>query len=399
MASSEELVPLLPETLPEDFGDWDSEAPAPPSPGHSDEREAWESGRSFSETANPIWKPADRASFLDSLGSVPRASGSASSAQIPVVPHNDSFDHDSESFAMPLPVTPLEWEAWEASRPFVKAPEPLGPSAERAAVLRPALDTPRHSGSNGFAPGVVEQQESTSELAGNAARRALQEPQTSRATNAFPGTPRRPNAALALEMRGSPEVAAKSFRDADAALFQLFSPKRTEDFGEQTWARKKWMVIAGVSVGSVLLLLLFLVPHLHHGAKSTPQQSVQTQAEVTHAQPEVSMPKPPALKSPTQARPPAAAGRPGNEEEGVNSTQAPMAAQTKMMNDQLTAPTRIPKQVAEDAPPPQAPPRPVGMVLRVTVRVSTSSMGTLDPSLKLRLSNRPSFHPASQLEC
>ena len=33
MASPEELAPLLPETLPEDFSEWDSEASAARSPG------------------------------------------------------------------------------------------------------------------------------------------------------------------------------------------------------------------------------------------------------------------------------------------------------------------------------------------------------------------------------
>ena len=62
MASPEELTPLLPETLPEDFGEWDGEASAEPSPIKPGEWEAWEATHSFGEHKSPHGQSTDRGS-------------------------------------------------------------------------------------------------------------------------------------------------------------------------------------------------------------------------------------------------------------------------------------------------------------------------------------------------
>ena len=54
MASSEEIAPLLPETLPEDFGDWDSEASAAPSHALTEGREGWKAGPAFGGPRRPV---------------------------------------------------------------------------------------------------------------------------------------------------------------------------------------------------------------------------------------------------------------------------------------------------------------------------------------------------------
>ena len=102
-----------------------------------------------------------------------------------------------------------------------------------------------------------------------------------------------------------------------------------------------------------------MIPLFHHGTKSAAKQSVQPPPGASDTQPKPNTPKPSASEPLTQDKPLATAekqqttdNQPTNEEAGVNPAQV----QTKMMNDQLTAPTQIPqeikKQVAENAPPP-----------------------------------------------
>ena len=143
--------------------------------------------------------------------------------------------------------------------------------------------------------------------------------------------------------------------DADEAIFQLFSPKNIKVKEEQKTAKKKWMTVAAVSAGSILLPLIFMIPLFHHGAKSVAKPSVQPLPGATDTQLKTNTPKPSARGPLTQDKPLATAekqqatgNQPANEEDGVNPAQV----QTKMMNDQLTAPTRIPKQVAENEPAP-----------------------------------------------
>ena len=74
MASPETIVPLPPETLPEDFSDWDSEAPAMPVPGNPGAWVASEDAHSFSETATPPGQSSDYNAILEALLDKPRVS-------------------------------------------------------------------------------------------------------------------------------------------------------------------------------------------------------------------------------------------------------------------------------------------------------------------------------------
>jgi protein TonB len=83
--------------------------------------------------------------------------------------------------------------------------------------------------------------------------------------------------------------------------------------------------------------------------------SVQPLPAVANTPPTTNPSTPPAREPLTQDKPlattekqPATDNQWDNEEHGA----APAPAQTNVMNNQLTAPTRIPKQVVEDAPPP-----------------------------------------------
>jgi TonB family protein len=150
---------------------------------------------------------------------------------------------------------------------------------------------------------------------------------------------------------------------ADEALFQSFSPKKVEVKREQKTAKKKWWIVAAVSACLILLSLILIIPLFRRGTESVAKPSVQPLPEAANPQPETSTPEPSAREPLNPEKPPATAekqpatdNQPAREQTGANPAQAPTQTQKKTMDDQLTAPTRIPrateKQAAENAPTP-----------------------------------------------
>ncbi len=365
MASPEKLAPSLPETLPADFSEWDSEGSPAAKPVNSrEEWEAWQDSHSFSQTSKRLGQSVDRDATLASLVDRPRVSGSTSSAPVFVKQQQDFSDGDSEASPTAKPVNSREeWGAWIAAHSSGKTPKPLGQSAERKAILLPGVDKPRVSGSASSAPVLAKQQELTSEPADGSSSRASQGLEASYTTNEVPAAPGLPNIAMVDGMSNSPEPTATLRREAHGALIQLFPSMNIEVKGEQKTAKKKWMIVAAVSACWILLPLILMIPLFHHGTKSLAKQSVQTLPEATDTQLETHTPNPPASEPFTQEKPSATTqkqqatdNQPTNAEDRVKSPQVPTKMQTKMMDDQLTAPTQIrqgmEKQVAEDAPPP-----------------------------------------------
>ena len=355
MASPKELAPLPPETLPEDFGDWDSEASPAPLPVNSAEREAWEVAHSNGEIPEPLWQSADREAVLASLVNRARVSGSVSSAPVFVKQQTDFIDWDSEASAAPWPVNRTAWEAWDAAPSFGKTAKPLEQSADREASPSPVEDGPRDSGSASYARVIVKQHELTNELADGLPSRASHKLEARPTTIEVPVARGLPNDAAVDGLRKSPEPTAKTRHEADEAIFQLFSPKNVKAKKEQKTAGKKWMIVAAASAGSILLPLILMIPLFHHGAKPVAKHSVQPLPGATNTQLKTNTPDPPASKPSAQGKPqatvekqPATDNQPANDEHGANSAQT----QTNTMSDQLTAPTRIPKQVAENEPAP-----------------------------------------------
>jgi protein TonB len=375
MASPEELTPLLPETLPDDFGDWDSEAsPASSLPVNSDDWEAWAAAHPFSETPKPLGNSLDRDQTKASSVDKPRVSGSASSAP-EIVKQEIVFSYgDSEACPKAKPVNSREeWEAWIESHSFSETPKPIGQSTERKAIFAPAreaglspLDRPRVSGSASSAPVLVKEQELTGNSAVRSPSRASQGPEASRTTNEVSVVQGLPNAAAADGTRNLPKPTATLKREADEALFQWYSSKDIEVKAEQATAqqktaKKKWMTVAAVSASSILLLLM--IPLFYHGSKSVAKPSAQTLPVATDTQQGPQTPNPSASEPLTQDKPLAAAekqpatdSQPANQPQGASPSKAPTKLQAKVMDDQLTAPALIPqgneKQGAEDAPPP-----------------------------------------------
>lgn len=353
MASPEKLAPALPETLPEDFFDWDSEGSA--APAKSDEREVWEAALAFSETAKPQRQSADREPFSEPPVDRLRVSGSAWSAPVLVKQQKDFVDRKGEATPAAMPRNSWEREAWEAALALGKTQKTAGPAVELEAIVPPVAKRPRVANSASSAPSTRRQQEPASELAdalpGPAARRV----EASQTASEAAVTARGQNGAATEGISGSPEFQVALRREADEVIFQLFSPKNSEALEEPKTARKKWMIVAPVSAGAVLLLLLGLMPLFHHGAKAVSKPAMQAAPAMSDPAPQTDTAKPPARGRLSEDQAPvttrdqqSTVDPPANDENAVNWAEA----QSKSMNSQISAPTRIPKQVASNDPPP-----------------------------------------------
>ena len=268
----------------------------------------------------------------------------------------DFNEWDSEASPTAKPVNSREeWEARLAAHSFSETPKPLGQSVDRGATPASLVDRPRVLGSASPAPVIVKQQELTNELVDGSPSRASHKPEARPTAHEVPVAQGLPKLATVHEMRHSPELTATTRRKADEAVFQLFSSYKVEVKGERKTAKKKWMIVAAVSACLILLSLILIIPRFHLGTKSVAKPSVQPLPVAADTQPGMEAPNPPAREPLTQEKPLATTGkreatdnRPADGKDGTTPAQV----QKNMMNDQLTAPTRIPKQEAENAPPP-----------------------------------------------
>jgi periplasmic protein TonB len=164
MASPEELIPSLPDTLPEDFGEWDSEGAATAAAVESGE---WETAHALSEAPKAFGQSADSdempASLVDSL----RNSGSPSSGPFTGKQEQDLSNGKSEAAPTAKTLSSREeWEAWIESHSFNEAPKPFGKTAQRDDAPASSVEKPRGSGSSssgsGSAPEIAKQQKDSS---------------------------------------------------------------------------------------------------------------------------------------------------------------------------------------------------------------------------------------------
>jgi protein TonB len=306
MASPAEIAHGLPETLPADFGEWDSEASLAAVPGKSSRFEATHAS---GVTAKPLRQSAGRDATLTSVVDRTRDASSPSAAPFPA-------DVDA----------------------FLRNGKLISPSAERS--LSPASQKPEASHATKPEPRITAKPE-----AGHAAN------------GTQPLAWRWPNVATVGGKPSIPEAKAAASQEVDAALFESFH-SGIEERAEQKTARKKWMIVVPASTCSILLLLIFIIPRFNSGPKSVAKPSVQSPAAAAETEPDSSTPMPSDQAQLNENQPVASTEKqqttdiqPAKEEEAAKPTQV----QAEMMNDQLTAPTQIPKgdqkQVAEDAPP------------------------------------------------
>ncbi len=141
MASPEELIPSLPDTLPEDFGEWDGEGAATATAVDSGE---WKSAQPLSEAPKAFSQSADR----DAPAAVSRQQQDVSNGKSEGAPTAKTLSSREE------------WEAWIESHSFSEAPKPFGKTAQRDEAPASPGDKPRGSGSS--APEIAQKQKDSS---------------------------------------------------------------------------------------------------------------------------------------------------------------------------------------------------------------------------------------------
>ena len=371
MASPEKIVPSLPlpDTLPEDFGEWDGEGSPEDSPSYSWERElpsttqsaySWETPASASAeqraesdewalwaAANSSGKKAsgqsgERKATVSSITDKPHAAESASPEPV-FVEQKNFTGHESEAPAAAKQPEADEWAVWAASHSSRKKSKPFGPSADRKATLSPVAEKPHVAEPAASAPAPVKMQEQPAEVESRSARKV----EASAATQEAPAPAGKTN-----------------FTVADEALYQMFSTAKFESKGERKTMSKKTVTVAAASAGSALLLLLLMIPLFHHGSKSAVKQTtLQPVMAATDVPLNADQSKPRAGEPLTQgnaaattaATQQAANNQAASDDDTPSAPPTPSESQTQMMNDQLAAASKIPqgiktRQVAENEP-------------------------------------------------
>lgn len=352
MAHPEAVAPLVPETLPEDFSDWDGEASPASSPGKPAEVET---APVPSETPRPRGQSNSRDGVRSSAPRTQRLWGSDPPAPV--------FGRQHDDFVTRHPA-PSSGNAVERDAAYAVSEnsKPVGQSVEREAIMSPTVDRPRDSWAASSATVVAEPQKLTSALTQELPAHAASSLNDSHTANGVSVQPSWANAATADGARNR-ELTAAKMREADEAIYQLFSSKPEEVARVRKPSRNKWVMVAAAGAFSILLSFVLTILLGHHGAKAEVNQSAQPLPAATGALLETSAPKPLAGQPLTQggaratsASQQATDGQPAQDENGANPAQTVTETQTKMMNDQLTAPRMIPqgaaKQVSEDTPPP-----------------------------------------------
>jgi TonB family protein len=150
--------------------------------------------------------------------------------------------------------------------------------------------------------------------------------------------------------RNPASLKAAAMREADEVLFQSIRSNRAS-MGRQKPTSKKWMMVATVPFG--LILVMFVLTTLfYRGWLPISRHTVDTNPVAADTQPETSTLKPSPSTQVTSDRQPAAIDmqqttdtRPDTDNKDVVLPQV----QSKMMHDQLTAPTRIPHDLKQKA--------------------------------------------------
>lgn len=299
MASPAKIAQELPDTLPEDFGEWDGgESPAiqPGNPGGA------ESAPGFGIVPKPATQPAETQVAAAHSGNLLRGT--------------------------PLP-TPASEYADDGA--FLHRVRSLSPAVDRTPA---AVASPRQAA----APAIDEARFSAPRSNGSAVNTAAV------------------NSAAATAVRKTPVVQAAAMSEADEVLFQSFRSNGAEA-KQPTPAKKKWPMIAAISGASALALILVLFLVLNHGKASAAKPAAVSQPTVTVIeQPDPSAAKP-SPSAPASGKHPAADdaqdssdAQPAADQGDANTPQV----QSQMMNDQLNAPARIQRtktETAEEAPP------------------------------------------------
>jgi TonB family protein len=365
MASSEEVVPVLPDTLPENFGEWDNDASPASVPGGADE---WESVSSHGKPAGSKahGEPENLDEILSSFADRSRVWRSDSHAPVVVRPQNEFAGLEKATSPAPSPVklsAPAKHAASETSK-LAERP------AENKMVFSPALDNPPDDWPALSEPVFAKQQKSTAVLTEDAPSPASPQPESRHTLDESSSASGSPHVVSANGAHASSEFFSHSkAREADKLLFEVFSGKNSEEDEENeesgTGKNKKKLIIVGGAAAVVLVPLILMLSLGHHGTKAAAEPSLQPVSAATDTQPETSTPDQSASEPLTQVKPSAASKNQQTTQSQAtqtateaNSAPSVSDSQTQMMKDQLTAPKMISgdakKQNAENAPPPES---------------------------------------------
>jgi TonB family protein len=317
MASSEEVVPLLPDTLPDNFNEWDSDASAAPPPGGADE---WESVSRQSEPSRPAvhGEPENLDEILSSVADRSRVRRP-----------------DLHAPAIDRPLN--EYGGWEKERP--SAPHPFFSRSQK-----PKTDSTSSVDSPSPAP---------------------PQPEAQHTQDTVSVAPSLPNTASANQAAKPSAVTDSVAREADKALFEIFSVQSPEDDEEPKSGKNKRLMVVGGVAAAILVPLIPMLLLGHHGAKAAENPSVQPVSAATDTQPDTDSPNQPGAETLTQDKhSPATKSQQAVESRaaGIGTAAEPSPAvtesQVEMMKGQLNAPRMISedakKQTAENAPPPES---------------------------------------------
>jgi TonB family protein len=351
MASTEKIAPL-PDTLPEDFSNWDGNASPAPSPSPADE---WEETFGRNEPAKPHGQTDYLNDILASFEDKSRVQRTDSQSSARGKQDDQFRELRDEASPATLPgsssaVEPQKLNGRPAGREVILSPN-LGKMPEEW----PAVSEPI------FAKG----QKPTSESADALQTQAPEKPESGRATKETLVAQSLANTATKDGARQSPELSKAAVREADEALFQAFSSRNLEAGDEVKTRKNKRLIVIAAGACSILLPLILIVSLGHHGTKAATKPTAQPTTTITDAQIETSTPGQPVSQQSAQEKPSAATpkqqtpdSQPAQEEDASNSSRPVSEMQTQMMNDQLTAPRMISgdmkKETAEAAPPPVA---------------------------------------------
>ena len=371
MASAEEVARLLPETLPEDFNEWDGEGSQAPAPNGSDE---WDSAYGHSQAQKPVAQSDYLDEILQSFESksrVWRSDSSAAFVKPPVfVKPQDEFERWQKEAAAPTHEKPGESEAARSTNDTAK---PYEVSAEGKAAVTQALNGQHDQWPELSEPVFAKPQKLTIEMAEGPTRHHAEKPVSSETKSEAKAAPNFAETAAADEIDDSVEFASKSMfaagletgHKAGNALLGIFSRRNVEDEEEQKSPMNKRLIVIGAGAVSILLPLVLMVTLGHHGAKAAAKPVIQPVPPASDIQPSTNETEPTASEPAIQEMKPEAAkkqqpteSQPVEEKADATAEQPVTEAQQEMMSDQLEAPRTIPrdakKLVAENGPPPES---------------------------------------------
>jgi TonB family protein len=188
-------------------------------------------------------------------------------------------------------------------------------------------------------------------------------PANARAIEAPAAPAHRTNGAPVERKRNVPQVSAAVLTEADEVLFHSFRNSSVEEEEKKKPANKKLIIAGSVAAACVLLLLVILIPLLRHSSENAAKQNLDQAPTVTDVQPSDTDVKPSPYDN-TQATAAKPASFPAAQQQQAaddatasdDSSTSSAPVQSQMMNEQLSAPSRIPQAEkiasAQDAPPP-----------------------------------------------